>query len=220
LGPQAGWGSRKSLAMGAWAMFIQAIVARVSDRSRLRAELDRWVAEVEPGAVGFLGSTSGFANDGTFVVVARFSSQRSARESGQRPEYAAWWSDVARCFDGDPELMNCSETFTWLNGGSDDARFVQVITGRALELDRVRALLERYGDRIREHRPEIIGGTAGVDSSGNYVQTVYFTSEVEACTGERREPPADLATPLAELAEVMTDLRYLDLREPMLISAD
>jgi hypothetical protein len=200
-------------------MFVQAIVGRVADRARLRAELDRWVAEVEPGAVGFLGSTGGFAQDGTFVVVARFSSQQSARLNGQRPEHVGWWSDVLGCFDGDPEVINCAETLTWLGGGSDDARFVQVITGRVQDFGRVRDVLERFGDRIREHRPEIIGGTAGADADGRYVQTVYFTSEADARTGEGREPPADLATPMSELAEAITELRYLDLREPMTISA-
>jgi hypothetical protein len=157
-------------------MFMQAIVARVADRPRLRAELDRWVADIEPGAAGFLGSTGGFAQDGTFVVVARFASEQSARLSGQRPEHRAWWSDLLRCFGGEPEIINCVDTLTWLGGGSDDARFVQVITGRAPDFDRVRGVLERHGDRLGEHRPEIIGGTAGVDADGRYVQTVYFSS--------------------------------------------
>jgi hypothetical protein len=94
-----------------------------------------------------------------------------------------------------------------------------VITGRVSDFGRVRAVLDGFGDRIREHRPEIIGGTAGADADGRYVQTVYFTSEADARTGERREPPADLETSMSELAEAITELRYLDLHEPMTISA-
>jgi hypothetical protein len=40
-------------------MFVQVIQGQVSDAARVRAQLDRWVEEVAPAAVGWLGSTSG-----------------------------------------------------------------------------------------------------------------------------------------------------------------
>jgi hypothetical protein len=40
-------------------MFVQVIQGHVSDAAQVRAQLDRWVEEVAPGAVGWLGSTSG-----------------------------------------------------------------------------------------------------------------------------------------------------------------
>jgi hypothetical protein len=48
-------------------MFVQVIQGHVSDAAQVRAQLDRWVEEVAPGAVGWLGSTSGVTDDGTLT---------------------------------------------------------------------------------------------------------------------------------------------------------
>ena len=46
-------------------MFVQVVQGHVADSARVRAQLDKWVAEVAPGSVGWLGSTSGVTEDGT-----------------------------------------------------------------------------------------------------------------------------------------------------------
>jgi hypothetical protein len=48
-------------------MFVQVIQGHVSDAALVRAQLDRWAQEVAPGAVGWLGSTSGVTDDGTLI---------------------------------------------------------------------------------------------------------------------------------------------------------
>jgi len=46
-------------ARGEWraSMFVQVIQGQVSDAAEVRAQFERWVAEVSSGATGWLGST-------------------------------------------------------------------------------------------------------------------------------------------------------------------
>ena len=62
-------GRRMGVGEGKRDMFVQVIQGNVSDAARVRALLDRWVAEVAPGAVGWLGSTSGVTDDGRLVAL-------------------------------------------------------------------------------------------------------------------------------------------------------
>jgi hypothetical protein len=201
------------------AMFIQVIQGKVADEASIRAAMDRWVTNVEPGAIGFLGSTAGMTDDGTFVAVARFESAEAAQRNSDRPEQGAWWAETEKCFNGPVTFMDCTDTFTWLKGGSDDAKFVQIIEGRSDNPGRMRSLMEQYGKRISEVRPEIIGATFGTRDDGSYVETVYFTSEAEAREHEQMELPDDLASVFAEDQQLMQDAMFLDLHQPMLVSA-
>ena len=70
-------------------MFIQVIQGKVADAEGLQAAMDRWVAELQPGAQGWLGSTGGFTDDGMFVSTVRFESQEAARRNSDRPEQGA-----------------------------------------------------------------------------------------------------------------------------------
>src|SRR5258708_39972337 len=87
-------------------MFVQVIVGRVADAARVRAQLDRWVEEVAPGAVGWLGSTSGVTDDGMLIALARFESGEAARQNSDRPEQTAWWEQTAALFTGEPVFHN------------------------------------------------------------------------------------------------------------------
>jgi hypothetical protein len=196
-------------------MFIQVIQGKVADEASLRAAMDRWVRDCQPGAVGWLGSTSGITDDGTFVGVVRFESEDAARRNGERPEQDAWWNETEKCFAGEVTFLDSSDVTTWLAGGSDDAGFVQVIEGHLQDPERMRSMMEQHSDEIRQMRPEIIGATVAVRDGGDYVQTTYFTSEAEARAGEKVEPPQDVAE---AMAEEMQDARFLDLRHPMMMS--
>ena len=61
-------------------MFVQVIKGHTGDAAGLRQQLERWRTDLKPTAVGFVGSTGGIDDDGTFVVVARFTDAESARE--------------------------------------------------------------------------------------------------------------------------------------------
>ena len=72
-------------------MFVQVIKGRTSDPEGLQRQAQRWISEVRPDAIGYLGGTFGVADDGTFVVLARFEDESSARANSERPEQQAWW---------------------------------------------------------------------------------------------------------------------------------
>ena len=57
-------------------MFVQVIQGHVSNATQVRAQLDKWVEQVAPGTVGWLGSTSGVTDDGRLIALARFESDR------------------------------------------------------------------------------------------------------------------------------------------------
>ena len=51
-------------------MFIQVIQGKVADAEGLRAAMDRWGRDLQPGATGWLGTTGGITDDGTFVATS------------------------------------------------------------------------------------------------------------------------------------------------------
>ncbi len=76
-------------------MFIQVIQGHAINPDGIHAELDRWKAELQPGATGWLGSTAGVTDDGRFIAVVRFESEELARRNSDRPEQGAWWHAAA-----------------------------------------------------------------------------------------------------------------------------
>jgi hypothetical protein len=196
-------------------MFIQVIEGKVADEAGLRAAMDRWMRDLRPGASGWLGSTSDITDDGTFVTVVRFESEAAARHNSERPEQDAWWADTRKCFAGDVTFFDSSQVTTWLAGGSDDAGFVQVMAGHLANPQLMRSMMEKYSEQLHEMRPEIIGGTVATRDDGEYVQTVYFTSEAEAREREHMPPPPEVAD---LMAEEMQDTRFLDLHHPTMLS--
>ena len=200
-------------------MFIQVLQGKVRDEHEIRRLLDRWTAELMPGAVGYLGTTAGIADDGMFVALARFESAEAAQANSERPEQGQWWRDMEKCFDGPVTFMDCNEVQSWLSGGSDDARFVQIMEGQSPEAHRMHELMKEHEDDIHRVRPEIIGGLMMELDDGRYVEAIYFTSEDEARRGEQVELPDDLRTEMEREMQMMGDVTYFDLHEPMLVSA-
>ena len=197
-------------------MFVQVIKGRVNDQAGFRKQWEKWVEEVRPGAIGFLGSTSGLTDDGSFVTLARFNSAEDARGNSDRTEQSAWFAETVQYFDGDPTFHNCSEVVTWRGGGSDSAGFVQVMEGHASDPKRLGELNAELEGVMRKHRPDVIGGILawhdGTD--GRFTQTAYFTNEVVAREGEKRELPEKWAGAMTEMMSLMKVEHYTDLREP------
>ena len=199
-------------------MFVQVIQGRLADgadEADLRAAMDRWMSDCRPGAIGWLGSTGGITDDGTFITVARFESPEAARRNSERPEQGAWWADTSKSFAGEVTFTDCPNVTTWLAGGSDEAGFVQVITGHYDDPEQMRDFMDAHSQDIKQMRPEIIGATVAVQDDGHYVQTVYFTSEAEARDHEAVEPPPDVAE---MMSNSMKDAVFYDLHHPMMMS--
>ncbi len=201
-------------------MFIQVIKGRVTDAAGMRDRLDVWSKQAGQDARGWLGTTAGVADDGTFVALARFESAEAARRNSERAEQGAWWEDTAKLFDGDPEFRDCDEVLLMGAGGSDDAGFVQVIEGRVNDVQRMRTINDEFQSLAPDYRPDVIGGVVAMHSDGGYTNAVYFTSEQAAREGEGKKPPEALKALMEEeMAVHEGEPTFIDLTEPWLWSA-
>lgn len=200
-------------------MFIQVIQGKTSDPERLHARMDEWRDKLEPGADGWLGGTYGIDDDNEFLGIVRFDSRESAMRNSDRPEQGAWWAETEKCFDGDASFHDCDDVTLMLDGGSDDAGFVQVIQGRISDPEKFRMLMNMPMDTLHRERPEIIGGTIAVDKDGWFTQTIAFRSEAEAREGEKREMPKEMMDQMADMNSAMSDVHYHDLHQPWFATA-
>ncbi len=195
-------------------MFIQVLQGRCNDADRLRKQQDLWEQDVAPGAAGYLGATGGVTDDGNAIAVVRFDSRESADRNSARPEQDAWWRETSACFDGEVTFTDYDDALTMLDGGSDDAGFVQVMRGRVADPQGFRSFVQGPMDALREMRPEIIGGTVAIADDGDFTQTIYFTSEAAAREGEKKEMPADVQAAMTETMGDMSGIAFYDLRAP------
>jgi len=199
-------------------VFIQVIRGRVGDADGLRAAVERWRDEIAPQVPGWLGSTGGATADGTAIAVVRFESAEAARRNSERPEQQQWWAGASHYFVGDVAFHDCEQVLSFLDGGSDDAGFVQIIQGRTTDVDRMRQLMEQSSNALRALRPDVIGGTVALHGDGGFTQTVYFTSEAAARDGERKESPPELKALDEQVSALLSEATFYDLPRPWLHS--
>jgi hypothetical protein len=198
-------------------MFVQVIRGHVADAAQVRAQLDKWAAELAPGAVGWLGSTSGVTDDGQLVALARFESEEAAQRNSERPEQSAWWGDTATLFTDEPVFANSTSVDVDTPGDPSQAGFVQVMQGRSTDPDRVRELMENDPSDWRAFRPEILGSLSVGHEGGEWTMALYFTSEAQAREGERKEPPPKMQEMMKELdALSVGEPVFFDLKDPWL----
>jgi hypothetical protein len=200
-------------------MFIQVIQGQVIDADELRRAMDRWIAELAPGATGWVGSTAGVAEDGRFIATARFESEEAARANSDRPEQGMWWSQTEKSLS-DVVFHDCSDVTLINGGGSDRAGFVQVMQTTDSDVPKLKEMNAQMADSIRQMRPDVLGMTIGVHEDGRGTTAlVYFTSEAAAREGEQQAPPPEAAAQMEEMGKAMGEVSYLDLRDPWLFSA-
>jgi hypothetical protein len=200
-------------------MFVQVIQGRTSQPQALVDAFDRWKADLSPGATGWLGSTGGVAEDGRFIVVARFESEEAAMANSERQEQDAWWSQTAKLIDGEAAFRNSTDVDVDMNGDPDQAGFVQVMQGRGSDPQRAKDLMAQDADKWAEFRPDVIGSVAIGHEEGAYTMVMYFTSEAEAREGERKELPPELQTQMEEMNKLnIGEPEFFDLKQPMLSS--
>ena len=197
-------------------MFVQVIEGRCTDPAGVRKQFDRWQEEIKPGAIGYLGSTAGVTEDGTFITVARFESEEAAKKNSDRPEQGQWWSETEQYLEN-VKFRNCTDVDSWATGGSDDAGFVQIMQGSVTDREKLRASDKVFEEQMPKFRPEIIGGYSAWDGS-SFTGVTYFTSEAEAREGEKKELPEELKKAFSEWQSMTKDIRFIDLKEPWLAS--
>jgi hypothetical protein len=201
-------------------MFVQVIQGKVSDRAALRTAMDRWLSEVEPSSIGWLGSTSGVTEDGRFLLFARFTSETEAMRNSDRPEQSAWWAETSKLFEGNATFKNSIAVDEDLVGNADDAGFVQFVLGRMRDPERGRALMRRQDRQAwTELRPDLLGTVTAVHAGGEMTTAAYFTSEKDAHEGEAKEIPEELRRGMEEINSLTVgEPEFLDIREPWLDS--
>ncbi len=196
-------------------MFIQIMQGRCTRQDELREMASSWRTEIGADAVGWLGGTYGFTDDDMFVGVVRFDSRESAMANSARPEQTAWAERMRGLMDGPIEYHDCDDVMMLLGGGSDNAGFVQVIQGKVNDPDRLKSMFAD-ADMLHEMRPDIVGATLAIEPDGTFTETVAFTDEAAARTGEQQVPPQEVQ---AELEYAMRGARFYDLHHPWFESA-
>jgi hypothetical protein len=200
-------------------MFVQVIKGKTSQADALAASFDRWKAELAPGATGWLGSTGGVTEDGTFIAVARFESEEAARANSSRPEQDAWWSETAKLLDAEPTFQESTDVDVDVSGDPDRAGFVQVMQGRGSDPERAKELMAQDSDKWAAFRPDILGSVAIGHDGGAYTMVMYFTSEAEAREGERKELPPELQAQMEEMGKLsIGEPEFFDLKNPVMSS--
>jgi hypothetical protein len=162
-------------------MFVQVIQAKVADEAGVRKALERWESQLMGGADGYLGTTAGFLHDGSLIALARFESPDAARANSDRPEQGEWAAELTKGLEGEPTYIDVPDAELWLGGGSDDARFVQVMIGHSPDVDRLLASSHevdtaRYAKDDRRSSVACRGNSATTDTSS-------------PCTSAPRTPP-------------------------------
>lgn len=198
-------------------MFVQMFTGRVTDRDAVRAVLESWPSSAGRDAKGWLGSTAGITDDGELVALARFESEDAARANSERPEQGEWWESLAAHLAGEASFFESSEVDDDVVGDPGTARFVQVMRGRVSDATRARALASEGTGIWARYRPDILASLLLSHDDGEYAMAIYFTSEVEARRGEKKEPPAELAALIEEMNSLdVGEVTYYDLRDPWL----
>jgi quinol monooxygenase YgiN len=195
-------------------MFIQVIQSHTSKRDEVRQLFAEWGAEPQAEPNGWLGGTYGFTDDDQLFAVIRFESKEAAMANSARPETDAMSQKMAALMDGPPTFLDCDDVTVWLDGGSDDAGFVQIMKGHTDNPDGLKSVLP--DERLRADRPEIIGGTLAIADDGTWVQTVAFTSEAAAREGEQKPRPPEIRE---GMEREFGDVEFFDLRDPWFESA-
>ena len=197
-------------------MFVQVIQGKVTDPQAFRQQWETWQRDLKPTAKGFLGSTGGIAEDGTFIAAARFESEDAARANSEKPEQGEWWQQTERYLES-PVFYDCTDVDEWKGGGSDSAGFVQVIQAFVDDKETFRNGMKRMAD-APDGRDDVIGGFVAWGPDDGFSQFVYFTSEAEAREGEAASADREYSAEEKEMWETWEkstrDVRYIDLKEP------
>ncbi len=196
-------------------MFIQVIQGSCSRHEEAHALIDEWRRDLAPGATGWLGGTFGFTDDNQLLAVVRFASREDAAANSARPEQGAWAQRLDALMDGPVEFHDCDDVTLMMDGGSDEAGFVQIIRGRVDDPARLKAMMADT-QALHEMRPDILGATLAFEPDGTFTETIAFTSEAEARMRENNPPPAEVQR---ELDYAMSSATFYDLHQPWFASA-
>ena len=199
-------------------MFIQVLRGKTNDPEAAKASGERWQKEMKPGAKGFLGSTAGVADDGTYIGVIRFASEADARANSDRPEQGKWSEENSKHFEGGLTFYDCPDVDVIGSGDFDSAGFVQVMFFRPKDAAALRGRPD-VAEKVLASRPDLLGETRAFATDGTVIETAYFTSEDAARKAETSPLPADIQPIVAEFRANAGEIEFVDLRDPQMHGA-
>lgn len=182
-------------------MFVQVFQGQLADVDYWDRQCVRWRKEIKPLTTGFLGYTSGVTADKYAITIVRFEDEAKAQADSSLPEQGAWFEETQKAFSGEVIFHDCNEVDVMFGGGTNDAGFIQVIQGRAVDQERFRAESKQAEAELRKLRPDLIGGLTAWHGDGSFTDVAYFTSEAEA----RKNEKAMEGSPLMEQYQSMFD---------------
>ena len=197
-------------------MFVQVIEGRTDDAASFRTMMGRWDIDVKPSAAGFLGATAGAATDGTAFVFMRFTDEAAAVENQRRPAHSAWWTNLLDVLVEPPVVHESADVALLLDGGSDDAEFVQVVKAASPDRARIDRLMtaERIA-AVQQSRPDLIGSIRVWLDDGSFVEAAYFTTESAARDAEESD---EYERAEEEFAAAYGPMTFVDLAALVLLS--
>jgi hypothetical protein len=193
-------------------VFIQMVQGPCSRQVEMRMLVDRWCTRMADRP-GWLGGTYGFTDDDRFMGIVRYDSEAACRDYGAEPDAGLWWAEAMELMDGDCEVHQSGDVTMMLDGGSDDAGFVQVMRGHVGNADLLRKMTggTDMTNMLHAARPEIIGSTLAIEEDGSFIETVAFTDEMAARRGEQIQMPEEITQ---DRAEAIADVEFIDLHHP------
>lgn len=196
-------------------MFVQFIWGKVKDREAVTSLVKEWDTTIRPAAGdGFLGSTWGITEDDMMFVAVRFADEDAKNKLSDSPEQDAWYRRLVETgLEGEPKFAETGEVEIMGDGGSNDAGFVQVISGQFNDKDKWLEVNRKF--TALDQPPHILGGYDGLLENNRFVSVIYFTNEADARKAEAEGMPDDMEPLMDEWRSTMSgEPHFTDLKQP------
>jgi hypothetical protein len=193
-------------------MLIQILRGRVRDPELFNTQAADWGTDLRPKASGWLGSTWGITRNGTGVIITRFESADAAKSYPDQSVQKDWLAQLKKAFEGEPEFLESEDVDLYLQGGSDDAGFVQIMEGTAKNKDDFKEQTATLNADLGKTRPDLLGSTRIWLQGGHVIIVAYFKSEAEARKKEAEPVSANVGRPGSGLLE--GEITFYDLKTP------
>lgn len=167
-----------------------------ADRAVTRAAWDKWHLSAPPS---WRSSVGGFSPAGEFVALVQNDDLTGAWP--HLDERLVANSDL-QTYELLPERIGLTSTF------------VQFITGRSTDVDRMLAVLAGMQNQMPKHRPDVVRADLALTDKGFFVQTVFFTSEAQARAAQDQEFSGGFQALFEEAMRLVEHLEFIDVPEP------
>jgi hypothetical protein len=195
-------------------MFIRVIEGQVLAKALLRNSWEQ-LQNALSAHNGWLRSAGGVDDQGRFVGRMDFRSEDAAEKMLREPEIELWLKDLFEHLDS-PARSTSSQGSVLIEPSGEPAGFLQFIRAEASDPERFTAVNDAFQVEVRQHRPDVVGSSIVWLDDERFLETVLFSSEQDARSAESREFPGGIAGLFGELMQLMSNIDYMDVRDPWL----